>query len=289
MTRCFLLLIAATTAAHAGHRSERWANAVTTDETIEKSFTVSSSGGAAFDLDNYYGSIEVIGTSGNQIQVKVAKTIRAASQADLEMAKSEVVLDVTQDGDSVKLYVGGPFRCYDDYPDCWRRQKERRYVVHMDFQVRVPERIALRLATVNEGRVSVENVTGSFKVNNVNGDVTMRNVGGSGEAKTVNGPVKVSFRENPRETSEFTTVNGDIELVFAKRPDADFHFKTWNGDVTSDFPMTALPAEPAVGERKDGRFVYRSERYTGGRCGSGGPDVTIQNLNGDIRILESGS
>jgi len=36
MTRCFLLLIAATTAAHAGHRSERWANAVTTDETIEK-------------------------------------------------------------------------------------------------------------------------------------------------------------------------------------------------------------------------------------------------------------
>ena len=289
MTRCFLLLIAATTAAHAGHRSERWANAVTTDETIEKSFTVSSSGGAALDLDNYYGSIEVIGTSGNQIQVKVAKTIRAASQADLEMAKSEVVLDVTQDGDSVKLYVGGPFRCYDDYPDCWRRQKERRYVVHMDFQVRVPERIALRLATVNEGRVSVENVTGSFKVNNVNGDVTMRNVGGSGEAKTVNGPVKVSFRENPRETSEFTTVNGDIELVFAKRPDADFHFKTWNGDVTSDFPMTALPAEPAVGERKDGRFVYRSERYTGGRCGSGGPDVTIQNLNGDIRILESGS
>ena len=287
--RYVLFLIAATTVAHAGHRSDRWANTVSADETIEKTFSVSPKGDAVFDLDNYYGSIEVVGTSGNQIQVKVAKTIRAASQADLEMAKSEVVLDVTQDGDSVKLYVGGPFRCYDDYPDCWRRQKERHYVVHMDFQVRVPERIALRLATVNEGRVSVENVTGSFKVNNVNGDVTMRNVGGSGEAKTVNGPVKVSFRENPRETSEFSTVNGDIELVFAKRPDADFHFKTWNGDVTSDFPMTALPAEPAVGERKDGRFVYRSERYTGGRCGSGGPDVTIQNLNGDIRILESGS
>ena len=287
--RYVLFLIAATTVAHAGHRSDRWANTVSADETIEKTFSVSPKGDAVFDLDSYYGSIEVVGTSGNQIQVKVAKTIRAASQADLEMAKSEVVLDVTQDGDSVKLYVGGPFRCYDDYPDCWRRQKERHYVVHMDFQVRVPERIALRLATVNEGRVKVENVTGSFRVANVNGDVTMTNVGGSGEAKTVNGPVKVSFRENPRETSEFSTVNGDIELVFAKRPDADFHFKTWNGEVVSDFAMTALPAEPAAGERKNGRFVYRSERYTGGRCGSGGPDFTIQNLNGDIRILESGS
>jgi DUF4097 and DUF4098 domain-containing protein YvlB len=137
--------------------------------------------------------------------------------------------------------------------------------------------------------VTVENVTGSFRVKNVNGEVTMRNVGGSGEARTVNGPVKVSFRENPREASEFSTVNGDVELVFAKRPDADFHFKTMNGEIVSDFAMTALPAEPAMGERKNGRFVYRSERYTGGRVGSGGPDLTLQNLNGDIRILESGS
>lgn len=283
------VLLAATTVVHAGHRRDRWLETVTADETIEKSFSVSPSGSAVFDLDNVWGSIEVVGTKESRIEVKIAKTIRAASQEDLDLAKSEVTLDVTQNGDAVKLYVNGPFRCNNDCADCWRRRQERRYVVHMDFQVRVPERIALRVATVDEGRVSVENVIGSFSVKNVNGDVTMKNVGGSGEAKTVNGPVKVSFRENPREASEFSTINGDVELVFAKRPDADFHFKTMNGEVTSDFAMTALPASPAAGERKNGRYVYRSERYTGGRVGSGGPDLTLENLNGDIRILESGS
>ena len=42
-------------------------------------------------------------------------------------------------------------------------------------------------------------------------------------------------------------------------------------------------------ERKNGRFVYRSDRYTGGRAGSGGPEIKLENLNGDIRVLESGS
>ena len=284
-----VFLLAATTVVHAGHRPDRWADKVTASETIEKTFAVSPSGSAVLDLDNVWGSIEVVGTKDSQIQVKVAKTIRAASQEDLDLAKREVTLDVAQNGDSVKLYVNGPFRCEDDCADCWRQRQERRYIVHMDFQVRVPERISLRLSSVNEGHVTVENVIGGFRVRNVNGEITMKNVGGSGEAKTVNGPVKVSFRENPRETSEFSTINGDVELVFPKRPDADFHFKTMNGEVSSDFVMTALPAVPAVAERKNGRFVYRSERYTGGRVGSGGPDLTLENLNGDIRILESGS
>jgi len=173
--------------------------------------------------------------------------------------------------------------------DCWRGRHDRRYVVKMDFKVRVPERIALRLKTVNEGRVTVLNVTGDYQVRNVNGEITMRDVGGSGSVKTVNGAVKVSFRENPREASEFATINGDVELVFAKRLAADFRFKTFQGEIYSDFAMTALPPAPATVERKSGRFVYHADRFTGGRVGSGGPEITLENLNGDLRVLERAS
>jgi len=285
-----IVLLGATTLVHAGrhHDDDDGGMTVKAEETIEKTFSVSPGGGASFDLDNVYGSIEVVGTSGHQIQVTVAKTIRAATQADLDLAKSEVTLDVTQDGDAVRLYANAPFRCGENCLDC-RREYRRRYVVTMDFKVRVPEHIALRLKTVNHGRVTVENVLGSYQVRNVNGEITMRNVGGSGEAKTVNGAVRVSFRENPREASEFSTVNGDVELVFAKSPDADFRFKTFNGEIYSDFTMTALPLAAPTRERKNGRFVYRSDRYTGGRAGSGGPEIKLENLNGDIRVLESGS
>ena len=279
-----IVLLAATTPSDARHRDDAWS--VTAEEKIEKSFSLSSTGKAALDLDNIFGSIEVVGTSGHQVQVVISKTIRAATQADLERAKSEVTLDATQDGDSVRLYVDGPFRCDRNCEDCWRLQKDRNYVVKMDFKVRVPERIALQLKTVNEGKVTVENVLGDYDVRNVNGAITMRNVGGSGKAQTVNGAVKVTFRENPREPSEFSTVNGDVELVFTKSLAADFRFKTFNGEVYTDFRMTSLPPAAPTAERKDGRFVYRADGFTGGRVGSGGPAITLENLNGELRVLE---
>jgi len=285
-----IVLLGATAASHAGRRHDDDDRMnVRSEETIEKSFSLSPAGAAALELDNVFGSIEVAGTSGHQIQVIITKSIRAASQSEFERAKTEVTLDVTQDGDSVRLYVNGPFRCDRNCDECWRGRDERRYVVKMDFKVRVPERIALRLATVNEGLVTVENVLGDYQVRNVNGEITMRNVGGSGNVKTVNGAVKVSFRENPRQPSEFSTVNGDVELRFAESLAADFRFKTWNGNVYSDFEMTTLPRAAGTAERKNGRFVFRTDRFTGGRVGSGGPEITLENLNGDIRVLERAS
>jgi hypothetical protein len=59
-----------------------------------------------------------------------------------------------------------------------------------------------------------------------------------------------------------------------------------NGAVYSDFEMTSLPAQPASAERRGTKFVFRSDRFTGGRVGSGGPEIKAENLNGDIRVLE---
>jgi DUF4097 and DUF4098 domain-containing protein YvlB len=112
-------------------------------------------------------------------------------------------------------------------------------------------------------------------------------VAGSGSARTVNGPVIVSFRQNPRENSEFKTVNGNIELRFAHDLSADFRFKTFNGGVYSDFPVTTSPAHAIQEERRGGKMVYRADRFTEARVNSGGPEIQIENLNGDIRILEN--
>src|SRR6266852_4739218 len=151
----------------------------------------------------------------------------------------------------------------------------------------VPRDIDIKVKTVNEGRVSVRDINGSFWVRNVNGDIQMHNIAGSGTARTVNGPVKVSFRQNPREASGFETVNGSIELQFARDLSADFRFKTFNGGIYSDFPVTALPVAGMQQERHGSKVVFRADRYTGARIASGGPQIKVENLNGDIRILEN--
>ena len=258
-------------------------------ETIRKSFTLPA-GERVLDIDNVIGSIEVTGNQTDQVQVVVNKTIRAESKETLEKARKEVTLDITQEGSSLKLYVNGPFRCNccgcNDDGGCRHSDRDQGYSVRMDFQVQVPHNIALKLRTVNGGHVQVKDVTGKYTVRNVNGGIEMENVAGSGSARTVNGGVKVLFRENPRENSDFASINGSIDLYFVRNLSADFRFKTMNGGIFTDFPMTSLPAQAARAERRDGKFVFRSDRFTGGRVGSGGPEIKAENLNGSIRVLE---
>jgi hypothetical protein len=254
-------------------------------QTIQKSFAMPAAH-KAIEIDNVFGSVEVVGGTSDQVQLTVEKTLRAESKQDMELARKEVTLDITQQDGVLKLYVNGPFRCHCD-DDCHGRRDREGYVVKMDFQLHVPRDIDTKVKTVNEGRVTLRNVAGTFFVRNVNGDITMDNVAGSGSANTVNGPVKVAFRENPRENSSFGTINGNVELSFARGLSADFRFKTMNGGVYSDFPVTALPAHALFEDHRGAKTIFRADRFTGARVNSGGPEIKIENLNGDIRILEN--
>lgn len=253
-------------------------------ETIRKSFKL---GGAhkTLNVDNVTGSIEVVAGQSDEVQLVVSKVIRAESKDRMDAAKKEVTLDVTDQPDLLKFYVNGPFRC-DCNDGCADRHGNQGYSVRMDFQLQVPRNIDLNLKTVNGGHVTVRGVTGKFQVHNVNGRVEMQDIAGAGKAGTVNGGVTVSFRENPRENSDFSTINGSVELQFLRGLSADFRLKTMNGGIYSDFEMTMLPPREASAERRNGKFIFRSDRFTGGRVGSGGPEIRAQNLNGDIRVLE---
>lgn len=221
----------------------------------------------------------------DKVDVSIDRTTNAESKAKLDVAKKEVTLDITQQEGALKLYVNGPFRCQCD--DCWHSHDDEGYRVKMDFRVHVPRDMDIKVKTVNEGRVVVKNTNGNFAVRNVNGDIEMDNVSGSGTARTVNGPVVVSFRQNPRENSDFKTINGNVELKFAQDLSADFRFKTFNGGVYSDFPVTAMPVHAMEQEHKGSKVIYRADRYSEVRVKSGGPQIQVENLNGDIRILEN--
>jgi hypothetical protein len=256
------------------------------EEKIQKSYMLPA-GHRSLEIDNIWGAIEVVGDTTDRVDLTAERTTRAESKEKLELARKEVTLDITQQEGAVKFYVNGPFRCQCD--DCNHRHNrdDDGYVVKMDFKVHVPRDIDIKVKTVNEGRVVVRNVNGSFLVRNVNGDIEMNNVAGSGTARTVNGPVIVSFRENPRENSDFKTINGNIELRFAHDLSADFRFKTFNGGIYSDFPVSTLPVHAIQQEHRGGKMVYRADRFTGARVNAGGPEIQIENLNGDIRILEN--
>ena len=67
---------------------------------------------------------------------------------------------------------------------------------------------------------------------------------------------------------------------------AEFRFKTFNGNVYTDYELTQMPPKEPQQDRRNGRFVFRSDRFTNARVGVGGPEIMIDTLNGDIRVLQ---
>ncbi len=234
-------------------------------------------------VDNIFGYIHVEGTSSKDVQLIVHKTIKARSADRLKKAKEEVTLDIKEDGNTIDLYVNGPFRCPEEEREgrVWR---DPGYAVHYDFTLRVPHQTSLTLKTVTEGDISVKNVEGDFEIKNVNGQIEMTGVSGSGNAHTVNGKVEVSFTKNPNSNCSFKTINGDVKINFQPKLSADFWLKTFTGDAFSDFPVSYLPSKPAKEYHEKGKFVYKSNNTTGLRIGKGGPEIKMDTMNGDILI-----
>jgi len=249
------------------------------EETVRKTFTLTGAD-RSLEIDNVSGAIEVVGTDGDQVQVVVNEKYRAESKEKLAEARKRITLETTQDGSSLRLYVDGPSRWQDGF---WGFGDGRGYCGSMDFQVQVPRETRLTLKTV-DGSVHVRDVHGDFSVHSVSGAITMEGLTGSGSARTVNGAVRVKFRENPRQSSDFGSVNGSVDLYFAPKLNADFRLQTFNGSVFSDFAMEAPSAEV---EHEGMKTIYRAHRDSGGRVGTGGPEIRVETLNGAIRILEN--
>src|SRR5690606_17673308 len=88
--------------------------------------------------------------------------------------------------------------------------------------------------------------------------------------------------------SLFKTVNGDVTVTVPEPLSADLRMKTFNGELLTDFDVESLPTAAAAGTRsRDGRFVFRSNQYTTVRAGRGGPEITLETLNGDVRVLRA--
>ena len=245
-------------------------------ETIHKSFHVASGENVTKLIsDQLNGPIRVTGGSGSEIQITVEKRIRAESKSDMDDAKREVKLDMTQEGNNVKLYEDGPNR----HGDGWHH---RHYSVVFECDVQVPSGVALDLETMN-GTIEVKNIAGDYKVHTMNGRVEMDDIGGTGTVETMNGSVHVAFNRNPTKQSSFHTMNGSVDVYFHSDPDADFTLETMHGGVFADFDVTTMPTT-VKGEISGNRFVYRSGGTMHVRAGKGGPEISLHTMNGAIRL-----
>jgi hypothetical protein len=288
-TLATLAIAAALVTGVEAQRSSRYP--VADDSTMTRTLSFAAGGGRILDVRNINGFIHVEATNDSNVQMSIRKVIRAETPDDLAEAQRDVRLDFRDGAARVEATVTDRrgHICGERNDDGDRRWDRVHYDVRFDFTIRVPRDVKLRLCTINSGDVTVTGTHGDFEVDNVNGLIELNRVAGSGSAHTVNGGVSVTFTANPSATSSFKTVNGNVDVSFVDGLSADFAMKTMNGGLFTDFDAQPLPGTvTAAGERRNGRFVYRANEHTRLRVGSGGPEITFETLNGNVRARRSG-
>jgi hypothetical protein len=124
---------------------------------------------------NLNGSIKVEGYSGDKVLIEIDETVTGDDQQALEDAKKEFKLGFDQKADTLIAYTAEP---YDTRPHRERYSDEnyRRvdYSVKLGYTVKVPFNSSLYASTVNSGHISVKDVYGTLKINNVNGAIEIR-------------------------------------------------------------------------------------------------------------------
>jgi hypothetical protein len=277
-----LMLIAAgvCTLSSARSHSDSWP--MRSRQTIEKTLPLSAPP-ARVIVDNIDGYVHVTGSAGDQVRVTAHEIIRAETESDLAEARSEVKLDITGTPGTVSVYYNAPWRCDGPRRGCADDHRRRFYNVTYDIDIQVPHEARTAVSTVNNGDLRVDNLAGDFDAGNVNGAISMRALSGSGDVHTVNGPIWVQFARNPARPCSFKSVNGEVDVFFPRDLSADLLFKTFNGQVYSDFDVAPRTTPAAVTEHRGGKYVYRSDRV-GGRAGSGGPELSFDTLNGNVRL-----
>lgn len=258
---------------------------------ITKEYTVQKAAGSILTIYNLEGSIKVQGYAGDKIVIEVDETIGGKDKEILEQGKKEVKLGFEQVGDSVVAYIMEPWdtRPHDwrDGDDDWRWHHRRiEYRCVLNYTVKVPYSTNVRVGTVNNGDITVKDVAGKLNVSNVNGGIDIANAKNTTRATTVNGDLNVSYLSNPTEPSSYYTLNGRLTVAFQPNLSADLQFKSMNGAFYTDFDNTQLMAPTVVKNQqtRENGTVYKLNKDTQLRIGSGGRLFKFETLNGNIYI-----
>lgn len=159
----------------------------------------------------------------------------------------------------------------------------------VDLTIKVPQRCSLKIHTVNNGDITVDNVTGELEINNVNGPITLTNISGSAVAHTVNGDLKTTFRGvNSNTPMAFSTLNGNVDVTFPTSVKANVKLKSDRGDIYSDFDIDVDKGQPKTTRtNQSGMYRVTVDDWVYGKINNGGADVMMKNMNGNIYVRKT--
>jgi hypothetical protein len=220
--------------------------------------------GGRLEIINVNGAIDVFPAIGAEVQVVARREVRTRTdeEAKARLAKVEMMEDVGPEHVRIEMKPGDPSA---GFAPSGR--------VNIQYRVNVPAGLVLSFRTEN-GAVRMENVDGRITAVSTNGPIIGRGLSGTVDASTVNGGIEIGMLALSGD-SKIVTVNGPATLTVPPDIDADLEAAAVNGGVTTH-------------ERLPLKASDRTNRRVTGRLNDGGPRISVQTINGGVRVGVTG-
>jgi DUF4097 and DUF4098 domain-containing protein YvlB len=141
--------------------------------------------------------------------------------------------------------------------------------LEIDYALRVPERMALELTTVN-GRIATRGMSGDTELKSVNGAIDAEVAGGEDfQAQTVNGRIRATFKKDFR-GARIKTVNGGVQAILPVSASFTCDLSQVNGDFEASFPLSI--------------HSHPGRRRVSGEVNGGRYELKITTVNGNVRV-----
>lgn len=212
-------------------------------------------------IDNPFGNIDVIGGEDTLITVTAERSIVASDAVALKEASDNVALSF--EGDSKVRLIHSLVPAL------------RNAHATIDYTIRVPKSVTVKIASKSADHIRVAHVTGSVTVNGFAGTVIMEDVIGASILNIVNGRVIYDYQHNPIAKAEVQAVNADIDVYVPAAARFNWVADTINGDILTTFPIR--------GPRFAGTI------FRGQINGPGGPTINTATMMGRVLLLAKGS
>ncbi|HXI11367.1 MAG TPA: hypothetical protein VNM92_01810 [Thermoanaerobaculia bacterium] len=232
-------------------------------EKFDQTFPIG--GTATLIISNTVGRIEVIGSSASSMSLQAVRVTDAFDEKAVEEAVLSNPIIVGGSGSNrIIRSLGVP-------------ERNGRWSSHIDYLIRVPPGVQLRIFNTSSERISVTNILGTVFVRNTHGRIELNAPLGVTTVDTINGNVVASFGRNPASNTSIRTVNGSIDLRVPTGSRFAWLAETLKGDI-----RTTIPAQGTFDPNNSGTF------FRGIVNGPGGPTIETATMTGQVLLLLNG-
>lgn len=224
------------------------------------------------------GSINVVSYAGKEILIEAQlgtasrKSENKAAPNGMRRITPENGMDVTAEEKNNRIEI---------HTDSWKRT--------INLSLKVPQGGNYKLHTVNNGEITVENLSGALEINNVNGAIKLNNISGSVVANTVNGDIITTFKSVEGNTPmAFSTLNGNVDITFPQSLKTNVKLKSDNGEIFSDFDIDISKNQSKINKSGDkGMYKLQIEDWVYGKINGGGAEILMKNMEGNIYLRKA--